>query len=91
MSKSGSFNSYTAENLLISSLLRTNDLNEARSTFDNFKLKLPPLFDLDPDLCTQPMLQLLCDALRKTPSLSLAHLAVMFDLKKVAANKDVLT
>lgn len=74
---------------MLHSLLRTGDVDHARIIFDNFKAKLPPLLAIDPDLCAVSSLQQLCDALRKNPTLSVAHLAVMFDLRKVAADASV--
>ena len=68
------------------SLFRTTDLGECRQRFTTLKAILPILLSIDPDVCTQAYLQLMCDALRNNPSYTLAHLAVELDLKNVVTS-----
>ena len=66
------------------------DLDVARATFTNVSEKLTPILEIQPELFSQANLQLLSDALRKNPSLSPCHLAVLFDLRKAIEKADII-
>ena len=74
----------------IFSILRSTDVSEARATFNVFRDKIPPMLEIDPNLCTLGALQQVSDSMRKNPSYSLSHLAVELDFRKVMAEKSVL-
>ena len=65
-------------------------MSEARATFNVFRDKIPPMLEIDPNLCTLGALQQVSDSMRKNPSYSLSHLAVELDFRKVMAEKSVL-
>ena len=65
-------------------------MSEARAAFNLFRDKIPPMLEIDPNLCTQATLQQVSDSLRKNPTCSLFHLAVELDLRKVVASETVL-
>jgi hypothetical protein len=48
------------------------------------------MLEIDPNLCTLAMLQSVCDSLRKSPSYSLAHLAVEMDFRKIMPHDTAL-
>ena len=75
---------------LIFSILRSTDVSEARATFNLFRDKIPPILEIDPNLCTLGILQQISDSMRKNPTYSLSHLAVELDLRKVMASDSVL-
>ena len=72
------------------SVQRIIDLDVAKATFANVSEKLSPILEIQPELFSQANLQLLSDALRKNPSLSPCHLAVMFDLRKAIEKADIM-
>ena len=65
-------------------------MSEARATFNLFRDKIPPMLEIDPNLCTLGCLQQVSDSLRKNPTYSLSHLAVELDLRKVMSNESTL-
>lgn len=82
--------SMNMSSLVPCSLQRFLDLKEAQETFNSFRETLSVLLELDSSFCNQQSLQQFSDYLRSNPSASLAHLAVFFDLKTVAAKDEVL-
>ena len=65
-------------------------MSEARATFNLFRDKIPPMLEIDPNLCTLGSLQQVSDSMRKNPTYSLSHLAVDLDLREVMANESTL-
>ena len=76
--------------LLHFSILRSTDESEARSAFNLFRNKIPPILEIDPNLCTLGVLQQISDSMRKNPTYSLSHLAVELDLRKVMPHESAL-
>ena len=65
-------------------------MSEARATFNLFRDKIPPMLEIDPNLCTLGSLQQVSDSMRKNPTYSLSHLAVELDMRKVMSNESTL-
>ena len=65
-------------------------MEHVRELFLIYKEKIPLLLIMDPNLCNQDVLQKVTEALRVNNSLTLMHLAIMFDLKTVVSHTETM-